>query len=429
MYADERSLRLTLYNEERGGWLTAKKELMCSHQVRFAHSSHRIAFDSADIKGKSFWVAHVDVEIPKSKSPMYWYFTLNDCALEQSYHPIRDAPEMEYTLIVKDGDSHLSADERGMNKLHLFQIILSSALLLWVAVKAGQATKLKSGQIHIALIALAFALMCDIFSCGSEMIHSSVYEMNGVGSYSIDCLATHFEAQCDAIVALVLLTVGAGWTLPSDVLVSGKQNAAMMETHSWVQKTVAGFRSPVEAMHQLKNGNPAAVLVLFILFLHAGLAQWGRTFDDEFDSYHSLDNTPGLVLVWFRVILGLIFLASSSSVRNNGRCPSSLQPFLQKFQVLGMSWFISLSVVAALVSSAMQSHQKHFALALAVTLVQSSSLASLVWLFTASKDASPYHRVSNLQTENGTLSSETLSSTSGGSPKSWKIGRTKIRID
>ena len=91
---------------------------------------------------------------------------------------------------------------------------------------------------------------------------------------------------------------------------------------------------------------------------------------------------------------------------------------------------ISLPFVSMYVSSAMHSHQKHFTLALGSTLVQSSSLASLVWLFTGDKDASAYHRVSNLQTGNDTLSSSASMSLSGHSvPKMMTFGKTKVRLD
>jgi hypothetical protein len=430
MYTDERFLKVSLFNEEKGAWAKAKHIPLCADKIRHSHLSRPIVFNSSTIKGETFWVANVNVNIPKSKRSMYWYFTLNDCILEQSYHSITDVPEMEYKIVVRNGQSHVSADEEGMAKLHLFQIISSSALLLWVLFKVIKAAGSKSGQVHIALISVACAILCDIFSCASEMIHSSVYTSNGVGSYTFDCLASHFEAQCDAIVALVLLTVGAGWTLPSDALITGKQNIAMMGTHSWVQKTVSGFRSPIAAIGQLKDGNPAAILVLLILTLHAALAQWGRTFNDEFDSYHSLEHKPGRVLMWFRVGLGVVFLAASASVRNNGRCPRSLQPFLKKFQLVGVSWFVSLPFVATYVSSTMHSHQKHFALHLGSLVVQSSSLASLVWLFTGDKDASAYHRMNNLQPGNDTLSSAPLPSAGGTSFSNiWKIGKTKVRLD
>lgn len=437
MYTDERNLKLSLFNDEKRAWSKAKSYPLCWDKLRYEKSNYPVVFNQKDINGISYWVADIDATLPESKGDMYWYLTLNDCLLEQSYHSIKDAPEMEYTFVALNGKSHVSADEIGMNKLHLFQIITSLGLLAWVFFKIIRAVTSAKGQIHVALFAIACAILCDVLSCVSELIHASVYALNGIGSYSVDCLASHFEAQCDALVALVLLLVGAGWTLPNDVVVAANQNLAMMGTHSWVQKTVYGFRSPFTMIHQLKDGNPAALLVLVILLLHAGLAQWGRTFNDDFDTYHSLEHRPGRVLMCFRMSLGLIFLIVSASVRNNGRCPGSLQPFLKKFQLVGLSWFLSLPFVSMYVSSAMHPHQRHLALAIGATLVQSSSLASLVWLFTADKDASPYHRMCNIRADNDGFSSlsapsngrNAASSSSSSSSNVWKIGKTKVRLD
>lgn len=433
MYTDERHLKLSLFNDERRAWSKAKSYPLCWDQVRYAKDSYPVVFNAKDIGGISYWVADIDATLSEYNGDMYWYLTLNDCLLEQSYHSIKDAPEMEYTFVALNGESHVSADEIGMNKLHLFQIFISLGLFLWVFFKIIRAVTSAKGQIHVALLAVACAILCDVLSCVAELIHASVYTINGIGSYTFDCFASHFEAQCDALVALVLLLVGAGWTLPNDVVVTANQNLAMLGTHSWVQKTVSGFRSPFTMIHQLKDGNPAAVLVLIILLLHAGLAQWGRTFDDDFDTYHSLEHRPGRVLMCFRMSLGLIFLIVSASVRNNGRCPGSLQPFLKKFQLVGLSWFLSLPFVSTYVSSVMHPHQRHLALAIGATVVQSSSLASLVWLFTADKDASPYHKMCNIRSDNDSFSS--LSAPNGGGKVSsnsnhvWKIGKTKVRLD
>jgi len=433
MYTDERPLKVSVFSEERSRWQKAKKESLCFNKNTYAKETLPVVFNSeTKPDGKSYWIANVKYDIPPKSNDMYWYFALSDCTLEQTLHSIRDAPEMTFDFTVMNGDRHHSADEIGMNKIHFVQIFSSSLLLLWVIFKVMKAVTSSSSkaQIHVALLTVALAITCDIASVASEMVHSTAYSFNGVGSYTFDCFASHFEAQCDALMALVLILVGAGWTLPSDAVVSANQNSSMIGTQSWVQKMISGFRSPITAMYQLKSGNPAAILVITILALHAILAQWGRTFDDDFDTYHSLEHTPGRVLMWFRIMLGLVFLVGSSSVRNSGRCPRALQPFLAKFQLVGISWFISLPFVAMYVSKVMHSHQKHIALAIGSAMVQTSSLASLVWLFTADKDASPYHRMSNLQSENMSLSMPTAGSrVTGGVGNMWKIGNTKIRLD
>lgn len=430
MYLDERQLQVSFFNDEISSWSKAKKSATCGEKLRFSKNSHPVVFNWREKDGVKLWSAEINSQIPKSKNDMYWYIALNDCLLEETFHSIRDAPEMEFSLNILNGNSHFSADERGMGKLHLIQICSSSLLLLLIIYKISRAVVFTKGQIHLALLLVGLATACDVASGIFELIHSSIYAMNGVGSYSFDCLASHFEAQCDAIVALVLLLVSAGWTMPSDVIVASDQNVAMMGMHTLLQRIVAGFRTPITAMKQLNRGNPSALLIVCILAFHAALAQWGRTYDDDFDTYHSLEHLPGRVLMRFRLGLGLIFLVASASVRNNGRLPRSLQPFLKKFQLVGISWFLSLPFVSIYVSSALHSHQKHVALATGAMVAQSSSLYALCWLFTADKDASPYHSMSNLRKDNDTLLNGSFSSKANkDSSKFWTFGQTKIRLD
>jgi len=432
MYTDERSLRLSLYNKDRSAWQKiTKKNTLCKDKVKYSKKRIPIIFNVetrkiANGEKKSYWVASVSTQLEASKEDMYWYVAIDDCSLEQVYHSIKDAPEMEYKYTILNGGLHHSADELGMNKLHFVQIILSSTLLLWVSIKIGRAV-FSSKQVHIALLVIGAAILCDILSGISELLHSSIYSVNGFGSYSFDCLASHFEAQCDALVALVLLLVGAGWTLPGDIVVKDGNNLSMLGSHSFLQKTVAGFSKPVSL---IKSRNPAAIMIYLLLLSHAGLAQWGRTFDDEFDTYHSLEHLPGKVLMWIRFLFGFIFLLASSSVRNSGRCPYALQRFFQKFQIVGVGWFCALPFVAWYTSTMMHPHQKHFFLATGAALVQSISLCSLVWLMTADVDASPYHKLSTLQVANSSsiaLSSSGLGNAGGSNV--FKLGKTKICMD
>jgi len=289
-------------------------------------------------------------------------------------------------------------------------------------IKIRQAATSSQKQVHVAMLTLVYALLCDILSCVSEFLHSSIYRSNGVGSYSLDCLASHFEAQCDAIVSLILIMIGSGWTLPSDVVMTTGQNMSMLGMHAWVCKTVSGFSKP-----KLQRWDPATILVVTVLTVHAALAQWGRTFDSDFDTYHSLEHLPGRVLMWSRFVTGLIFLFVSASVRNSGRCPQALRQFYKNFQIVGCSWFVALPFVSMYTSVVMQSHQKHITLAVGSALVQGGSLASLVWLFTADKGASPYHRMSNLHEVNplhNLVGNGTI-----GSMRVLKMGKAKICLD
>jgi hypothetical protein len=438
MYTDERFLRVHFFSNH--AWTkNASKAPTCQEKVKYAAKFLPVEFNySKEKDGKGVWLANVQTDDlgADPDTIRYWYITLDDCSLEISYHSEKDAPEIDYQYTIKNGDgnggyTHFSADEIGMKKLHVIQILISSGLLICIALKLIKAIISGRHQVHIALIAVGCALSLDVLSCLSEMIHAGWYGMNGIGIYSFDCLATHLEAQCDAMIALVLILVGSGWTLPSDVIVRGSgkgQNMSMLGSTSIIQKLVVSLQSPSMTLHQLKNGNPASILLFSILISHAVLAQWGRTFDDEFDSFHALDHTAGKAVSIFRVVLGLLFLIGSASVRNSGRCPSSLHSFLMKFQMVGLSWFLSMPFVAMAASSSFPNYRKHLAMATGSAMVQACSLGSLTWLFCADESASAYHRL-NTVTNNDKNMSLSDASSGGGGGRMWKIGKTKICLD
>ena len=85
-------------------------------------------------------------------------------------------------------------------------------------------------------------------------------------------------------------------------------------------------------------GGGGGVVDIMIVTVHAILAQWGRTFDDDFDTYHALEHPPGKALMILRFALGLVFITGVGAVRSgsHGRCPPSLSSFLTKFALVGL---------------------------------------------------------------------------------------------
>jgi hypothetical protein len=419
MYTDERYLRLHVFTED--AWHKHGKKSLCNEKVNFAKDALPIVFDLSKERGEQIWAASVNAKLDSSafSSAKYWYMTLDDCSLEVSYHSEKDVPAIHFEYVVKDGESHFSADESGMDKLHSVQVVVSLVLFLWIVMNVVSSFRRRQSQIHVALLAVASAILCDILSCISELIHSTWYSIDGIGSYTFDALASHFEAQCDAIIALLLIFIGSGWTLPTDIVGGGINGSGKNNT---VHNLVSGMRSPALAFQQLKKGNPAALLTMVIMALHAVLAQWGRTFDDDFDAYHSLEHLSGKALLWFRFSLAFIFLLAVNSVKSSGRCPQSLQSFLFRFSMVGVSWFIALPFMSMFVSSSLHYHQRHYAQSAGSALVQTCSLVSLVWLFTADSSSSGYHRLSKVQVENN-------DSLSSGALTTWKFGKAKLRFD
>ena len=285
------------------------------------------------------------------------------------------------------------------------------------------------------LVVVMAACLANGLSALCELIHMAAFNYNGYGNYSCDALSGHFEAISDSMVSLVLLSIGGGWTLPVDVVASGGGLGKEASTN----KYLAGVRNPAGSLLDLISSGGSSgdkkggIVAITIILVHAGLAQWGRTFDDDFDTYHQLEHPPGRALMMLRFFLGLVFVTGVGTIRSGGHCPPSLMSFLTKFALVGLSYFASLPGVSMFVGSVLPFHQRHQALHWGAALVQACSLFSLTWLFIGGADASAYHRLSRVIKHEGDMT-EGIGSTQsmGGAsrrPTMWRLGKTKIRLD
>jgi len=273
-----------------------------------------------------------------------------------------------------------------------------------------------------------------------ELLHMWAFQINGYGNYALDATSGHLEAISDSMVSLILLSIGGGWTLPSDVVV-GVGGGGIGKDATSTGKFIQGIKNPASSLLGLFSGDmKGGIVAMTIILVHAGLAQWGRTFDDDFDTYHALEHPPGKMLMMLRFALGLFFVTGVGSVRSSGRCPPPLMSFLTKFALVGLSYFASLPGVSMFVGSALPYHLRHQALHWGAALVQACSLASLTWLFVGRSDASAYHRLSRVGRQHAegdmldSIGSSSQFPTNGrgsGSarPTMWRLGKTKIRLD
>ncbi|KAL3786732.1 hypothetical protein HJC23_005295 [Cyclotella cryptica] len=460
MYEDEQALRLHIYDDD--DWTSVRREPLCSEKIKWADKSIPVVFDFKgkrrdDRPGKKktdivdYYTAHITAEIENPPPPnarfrhktkadrsRYFYFTIDDCSLEKYNHDNK-VPDMVYTVKVMnvhrsvDGIptyDHLPADEGGIGMLLLVTLFFSGALALMLFYKFVRSI---GGDVHVAILVVMAACGCNGISALCELVHRGQYARNGYGNYAIDALSSYFEALSDSFVALVLLSIGGGWTLPSDVLGGG------IGREGSTNKLFKGIKNPAGALLDLiscrgRGGERlGGIVALLIIFAHVGLAQWGRTFNDDFDTYHALEHPPGRALMLLRFILGLVFVTGVGMVRSGGRCPPSLMSFLTRFALVGLSYFASLPGVAMFVGSALPYHQRHQALHLGAALVQACSLASLTWLFVGSADASAYHRLSKVGTHSdGDMTSDLVTPASNGGiarPTMWRFGKTKVRLD
>eukprot|EP00525_Craspedostauros_australis_P010176 CAMPEP_0198126598 /NCGR_PEP_ID=MMETSP1442-20131203/45217_1 /TAXON_ID= /ORGANISM="Craspedostauros australis, Strain CCMP3328" /LENGTH=507 /DNA_ID=CAMNT_0043786407 /DNA_START=87 /DNA_END=1610 /DNA_ORIENTATION=+ len=380
-------------------WPKFKKALLCDQKTKLASTTEPVVF-ARDRKSPGQHKAHIAMKMDNSKGdrPRYYYFAVDECQLEMYMHDAQ-VPKVHYKVQTWDEGSHLSADENHLITLHtmtmLFSGILATLLGLSIMVQMMQ-----KSSVHAAMFLVTAAAICDSASSMLELMHLRAYSSNGVGSYALDALSAHMEALCDSMVTLMLLFVASGWTLPSDVI-SVQQNATL------VQKVIGGLQNPFRA---LASGSPGAVFAMFIIAAHLILAQWGRIYNDDFDSYHDLEHLPGTMLMLLRMFLGLCLIICCFQTRS--RCPISLHGFYVKLAIVGTAWFQSLPIVIWACNAFVSYHLRHAAVGKWCAIVQTSSLVLLSWLVT-SQSSSSYHKLSHMSSGKDNLT-ESLSGAGGG---------------
>jgi hypothetical protein len=435
-YENERHLKLHLYRDVE--WAKVAKIETCNEKLRLAHHTKSISFDYKDRVWRS------DLEIlmnARETRPHYWYITVDDCMLEQV---MMDAsiPSIHYELTLqnhlpkskRDRDyplTHLSSDELQLTTLHTVTMMLSGLLAIFLAMNVVVSlTSQKSKQtVHFSLLWVAVAAALDASSSLCEILHLKVYQSNGIGSYALDAMAAHFEAVCDSLIVLLLLSIGAGWTLPSDVITVNPNG-------NFLQRFLTDMSKPMGSLYSSTHTTSQSAVALLgcgVIGMHVILAQWGRTYNDDFESYHDLEHLPGKILMLMRLVLGFLLLAATMQTRLKCNV-RQLKGFYLKLAIFGFGWFQSLPFLTLFCNIFVPYYLRHPAIFISSALLQSGSLVTLAWLVTS--HTTSYHQYSHMNAQGEPSLTDTLShqQQSGGSssreaPSTWSLGKAKIRLD
>jgi len=409
-YDQNKDLFVRLFRDDK--WSEFQKAPSCTEKVPLSIRNEQVV--TRRVKGHYEGAIAMELNNHKDDRAHYYYFVITDCSLEFFMHD--DAvPKMSYTVTTWNDGSHVSADEIHLENLHTITLLLSGILAITLCVIIGIQLYEKS-TVHAAVVLVMAAAGSDSFSSMFELIHLSLYAHNGIGSYAMDAISAHLEAVCDSLVALLLLSVAAGWTLPSDV-VAVQQNATPM------QKLLGGLQSPFEA---LRAFSPTTMLAIAIFLSHIVLAQWGRMYNDDFDSYHDLEHLPGKFLMTNRILLGVCMIACCISTRM--RCPTSLRSFYLQLSIIGTVWFLSLPILTWITNTMVPFYMRHRAVGVWGAILQTSGIMLLSWLVTS--QSTSYHKFSHLSSTKENLT-DSLSRSSGGKKEyqMWVFGNAKVRLD
>jgi Rhodopsin-like GPCR transmembrane domain len=327
MYEMESYVKIRAYRDTE---LQAfRKEPLCTRKTLLAKHTVPVRFEPVNKGGEASnnnkkdkknagpkWEAAVAFEIPAfdqsastgdvKKRNYYWYFVMDDCSLEEFFHDDK-VPTIQYVLSAQNyknqrrvKTTHLSATDMEMPELYAFTFLVSG--LIWcylffrVIWKVGVAAR---GEVHVAVLWVAGAVSCDCWESFMEIVHLYFYNKNGIGSYQADALSAYFAALSDAMVVVLLLSMAAGWTL-------GDAPTVSVVNANPVQKYISSLARPSQSRG----------LIIAIFGYHLVLAQWGRMYDDDDDSYHHLEHLPGKVLLFSRTLLGLVFLGAVRQTRD-----------------------------------------------------------------------------------------------------------------
>lgn len=434
---DVGSLAMYAYTGEHK-WRKASRMPTCEEKIALADWRQRIG----SLNGDS---AQSDSESGSRSSPVVsrrsihasqkqtrvWYFALADCSLERFYHTV---PEVEYTIETTGPmNRQLPIDEHGMGKLHFWNCAVSGGGAL-----AFAAWHARRGGPHAAVAALVLAAVADSLASWFELLHISAFERDGIGSYACDALSAQFEALCDATISLLLLAIGAGWTLRASLSDDEKAGRSPLRDETVAEQAASAVAPLASALRY-----PLALPWWFVASyfgMHVGIAQWSRAYSDDFDSFHDHEHLAGRVLVLSRLLIAALFVPIL--LRTQACAGLRLRRFLVGWAAIGTTWFLALPLLCLLAAKA-PAHSRHRFVSGGAALSTTAALGALALLFSgklapyylaistvgggdANLDLGPPAAVS--PNNSGSIASQ-IAAAQAKLPSAIKLGKLKVRLD
>jgi hypothetical protein len=403
-YEDDRSVRLRLFKDE--AYTEYQKANSCYQKIYHTSFSETVSFH----KENGVHVYEFDLALVATRllRPHYYYFVVDDCSLEMYSGGVMEGiPRIHYSMKALNDDSHLSADEMHLRGLHIINLLVSGimAALMGVVIVRQLA---HNDSVHAAMFLVMAAGAFDAVSSLCEILNLVVYSNNGIGMPFVDSISTQLSAVCDSLIAVMLLSIAAGWTLPTDVIpMQNKLNPNGCES------LLSSFQSP------LRGSFAATAMTIGIFVAHAVLAQWGCLYENTFDSYHDFEHLPGKLLMGLRITMGLCLVVSCLQTRQ--RCPKKQQTFYLRLAVIGSLWFQSLPFVTWVCNNAVPFYLRLWTVGTWGVALHCSSIALLSWLVTTQN--SSFHKYAS------DLPSLSCVMPMGSGNGIWKVGYAKIRLD
>jgi hypothetical protein len=371
LYQDEH-LKFRFFKDKN--YIKYQESDSCDEKVLQTGFSQPVEFYHDDDTKENIYEYHMKLDATLLERPHYLYFLVDDCALEGDSSDANKTPKIHYTMKAYNENSHLSADELHLKTMYTFALAISCGLLAFMGIICFE-TMSHHSSVHAAMI---WVMAAASFDAGSSLLHImnlSVYSNNGTGSLMLRSLAALCEAACDSLVALLLISIAAGWTLPSDTI---RMHDPTSGASKQVASLLSGFQSPIRS---LKSGSPTAILAIGIGMAHVALAQLACLYKDNIDSYHDFEHLPGKLLMVLRLTLGAGLIICCQRTRQS--VSTRRKDFYLYLAIVGTCWFGSLPLVTWTCNNFVPYYLRHWTVGTWGTSLQSCSLALLSWLVTA----------------------------------------------
>jgi hypothetical protein len=373
VYEDE-NLKFRFFKDDN--YIKYQKSNSCDEKVLQSGFSQPVEFYHDNELEENLYEYHMKLDASFLQRPHYFYFVVDDCALEGNSFDSDETPKIHFTMEAYNDGSHLSADELHLKSMYTFALALSCGLLAFMGVLCFESL-FQHSTVHAAIIWVMAAASFDVGSSMLHILNLSVYSYNGIGSLMLDSLAALCQAVCDSLVALLLMSIAAGWTLPSDTIRMQDHTSGAVKQ---IESLLSGFQSPIRS---LKTGSPTAMLAIGIVVAHVVLGQLGccLLYKDNVDSYHDFEHLPGKLLMVLRLTLGAGLIACCERTRES--VSSHKKNFYLYLAIVGTCWFGSLPFVTWMCNNFVPYYLRQWTVGTWGTTLQGCSLALLSWLVTA----------------------------------------------
>lgn len=371
LYEDE---HLTFRFFKDDNYIKYQKSDSCDDKILQTGFSQPVEFYHDYDTNENIYEYGIKLDASALQRPHYFYFVVDDCALEGDNFEASEKPKIHYTMEAYNDDSHLSADELHLKTMYTFAMAISCGLLAFMGVICFESFTHHSTA-HAAMI---WVMAAASFDAGSSLMHImnlTAYSSNGTGSLLLQSLAALCQAACDSLVALLLISIAAGWALPSDTIQMYHHTSGAAKQ---IESLLSGFQSPIRS---LKSGSPTAMLAIGIVIAHVVLAQLGFRYKDCVDSYHDFEHFPGKLLMVLRLALGASLIVCCQRTRKS--VSHQRKGFYLYLAIVGTCWFGSLPFVTWMCTNFVPYYLRQWTVGTWGTILQSCSLALLSWLVTA----------------------------------------------